>query len=156
MTWLAMNFPRLTHLVAENDIKSARSLFKARYLQIILLSLSAAVVAWLATMILRQFPQYGDRLMNPLSTLLLYSAYAVQTIALALAFWPRAFKVEPFVRVAYAQMVVTPLLLWFLISHYGLIGIPWAFMGSWLVGLVGISLITKKYWDNPPHFPSVA
>jgi hypothetical protein len=64
-----------------------------------------------------------------------------------MTYWPRAFKVEPFVRVAYLQMFVTPALLWVLTSTSGLLGAAWGILGSWILGLGGILLISRKYWN---------
>lgn len=159
--WLAMNFPRLAHHVADRQFDEARSLFRSRYLQIVLLSLGAVAVAWTGTSVLRCFPRFADRLLDPLSTLVLYGSFAMQTISLAMTYWPRAFKVEPFVRIAYLQMFVTPLLLWFLASSWGLFGISLAFLSSWTLGFIGIFLITREYWpaghlDRPPAAPADA
>ena len=148
--WIAMNFPKMAHQVADDQVSEAKALFKARFLQTVFLSIGAVAVAWSATLALTHFARFKERLMDPASALLLFSALAVQTVALSMTYWPRAFKVEPFVRVAYLQMIVTPLLLWYLTSALGLRGVSLALLVSWVLGMAGITLISRRFWISNP------
>jgi hypothetical protein len=145
--WVAMNFPRIAHDVADGHTREGWLLFRSRYIQTIVLSLCGAVAAWGFTRFLTQFPRFAERLMDSGPTAILYLGLATQASALAMTYWPRAFKVEPFVRVAYLQMFVTPALLWVLTSTSGLQGAAWGILGSWILGLAGILMISRKYWN---------
>lgn len=120
--WLGMNFPRLAHMVADNQISEARKLFRSRWYQVIVFSSGAAIAAWVGTEILRQIPRFADRLMDRDAVAVMFGALAIQTISLGLTYWPRAFRIEPFVKIAYIQMFATPVMFWILLSQWGLFG----------------------------------
>lgn len=149
--WLAMNFPKLAHHVADQEVSEAATLFRTKWTQVSVLAVVAGMLSWAVTLVLAEFPKFHDRLMDSTSTGLLFLAMTIQTIALGLTYWPRAFKVEPFVRIAYTQMVLTPVFLWFGMSKLGLLGASVGNLGSWIVGLVGIALIFKGFW-NPSKY----
>ncbi len=144
--WLAMNFPKLAHHIADNEVTQAAALFRSKWTQVCVLVILAAVASWGITLLLAHSARFQDRLMDPLTTGLFFLSMAIQTIALGLTYWPRAFKVEPFVRIAYIQMIVTPLFLWIAMSTSGLRGAAFGNLGSWVIGVIGISLIFKNYW----------
>ncbi|WP_386780319.1 hypothetical protein [Luteolibacter ambystomatis] len=148
LVWLAMNFPKLAHLIADEDVAAARRLFKARWLQVCLFSMGCAAAAFVATKVLAQFPRFEGRLMDDNSMLILFGAQFVQTCALGLTYWPRAFKVEPFVIIAYVQMIATPLMLWGFLSTWGLRGGSLAILGTWIIGGIGIALTVRPYWKT--------
>lgn len=146
--WLAMNFPKLTHHIADREVNQAASLFRTKWSQVCVLAILAGGISWATTLVLANFPRFHDRLMDPASTGLLYLAMTIQTIALGLTYWPRAFKIEPFVRIAYIQMILTPLFLWVAMSYMGLRGAAVGNLGSWVVGVIGIYMIFKSYWQT--------
>jgi Na+-driven multidrug efflux pump len=146
--WLAMNFPKLAHHIADKEFPQAASLFRTKWFQVCALSVFAGIVSWGVTLVITDFPRFHDRLMDPTSTGLLYLAMTIQTIALGLTYWPRAFKIEPFVRIAYVQMVLTPLFLWIAMSYLGVRGAAVGNLGSWVIGVVGIYLIFRSYWHK--------
>jgi hypothetical protein len=143
--WVAMNFPRIAHDVADGRLGEGWALFKARYIQTVVFALCGGILAWLMTRFLSQFPRFSERLMPPRATAVFFLGLAIQSSALAMTYWARAFKVEPFLRVAYLQMFATPLLLWFLTATFGLDGVAWAILGSWVLGISGILVISRKY-----------
>lgn len=144
--WVTMNFPRIANEVANSRVSSAKALFTSRYLQALSLCVVAAIAAWSISYLLHYHPRFSDRLMNPSATAILFGGLVLQVVGLNLTYWPRAFKVEPFVQVAYTQMIATPLLLWFFTSAWGLTGIAIAIATTWAIGLTGIIIITKRYW----------
>ena len=144
--WLAMNFPRLAHLVADNEITAARKLFKTKWIQLTCFTVMGFFMAWAATRVLGNVPRFADRFMTERGCLLLFTSLCIQTIAMGLIYWPRAFKVEPFVRVAYVQMIATPLLFYFMVRGWGLEGAAIASISTWAIGALGISLIAHQYW----------
>jgi hypothetical protein len=146
--WIAMNFPKLAHLVADNEIEVARRLFAVKWIQLTALTVVGFGGAWVAVRILHTINRFSDRLMPDRACFILFLALALQTIAMGLIYWPRAFKVEPFVRIAYVQMIATPLLLFALVKTGGLEGAASAILGSWIVGSMGIALIAWRYWVN--------
>ncbi len=148
-TWLAMNFPQMTHLVADGHLNEARSLFKSRYLIVLWLTAGAVTGAWGANQGLGMIPKFSERLIDPLSSAILYVGFGLQTIGLGLTFWPRAFQVEPFVLVAYFQMIATPLLLWYMGNALGIRGISIAIATSWLLGGIGIASVFVRHWMAP-------
>lgn len=135
-------------MVADHNIAEARKLFCSRWYQVITFSSAAAVVAWFGTEMLRQIPRFAERLMDRNAVAVLFLALAVQTISLGLTYWPRAFRIEPFVKIAYIQMIATPLMFWFFLSYWGLIGGTIAILGSWIIGAIGISMIVAQYWKK--------
>jgi hypothetical protein len=146
--WVAMNFPRIAHSVADNRIDEGWTLFRSRSRQTLVLAILGALGAWTVTLLLAQVPRFAERLMDPVSTLILYSGLATQAVGLSMTYWPRAFKVEPFVRIAYVQMIATPILLWTCASFLGLRGIAVAILGTWVIGFVGILLISRPYLNR--------
>lgn len=146
--WLGMNFPRMAHMVADGDISSARELFRSRWYQVIIFSFTAAVVAWFCTEVLRGLPRFSDRLMDHSAVAVLYGALAIQTVSLGLTYWPRAFRIEPFVKIAYIQMFATPVMFWIFLTYWGLLGGAFAILGSWIIGAIGISMIVQSYWKR--------
>jgi hypothetical protein len=75
----------------------------------------------------------------------LYFSFFIQTIFLMTTYWPRSFRVEPFAPVAAIQMFVTPLAVWYLTKNIGISGVGWGNLVSWIVGAIGITLITFRY-----------
>jgi hypothetical protein len=146
--WLSMNFPRIAHHVADKEISQASALFRVKWIQVCVFAILAGLFSWGITILLAYLPKFQDRLMDPLSTCILYVSITLQTIALGLTYWPRAFKVEPFVWIAYTQMVLTPLFLWYAMSNMGLVGAAVGNLTSWVIGAVGIYSIFVRYWKR--------
>jgi hypothetical protein len=141
-----MNFPRLAHLVADNEVAAARRLFLAKWTQLTCFTILGFFLAWAVIRILDQIPKFSDRLMSELGCHILFTSLCIQSIAMGLIYWPRAFKVEPFVRIAYIQMIATPLLFYFMVQHWGLEGAALASLSTAVIGGIGISLIARQYW----------
>ena len=146
--WLAMNFPRLAHHVADQEFSQAASLFRIKWFQVCALSFFAGIASWGITFVLSDFPRFDERLMDPVSIALLYLALIIQTIALGLTYWPRAFKIEPFVKIAYVQMILSPLFLWIAMYYLGVRGAAVGNLGSWVIGVIGIYLTFRIYWHK--------
>jgi hypothetical protein len=146
--WLVMNFPKLTHHIADREFSQAAALFRNKWAQVCVLAIISAGASWGIILVLANFPKFHDRLMDPVSTGLLYFSMTIQTIALGLTYWPRAFKIEPFVSIAYIQMVATPLFLWVAMSHFGLRGAALGNLSTWVIGAIGILLIFRRYWHS--------
>ena len=154
--WLAMNFPQIAHSVVDGDTIKAKRLFAFNFKRAIGLTCLVVAGAWLATLILGMVGRgFKDRLMDSTGSLVLFAGLGLQTVGLALTYWPRAFRVEPFVVIAYVQMVATPVLLYVLGKYQGLNGIAVAIFSSWLIGACGILFITGKFWRSPPPVPRI-
>jgi hypothetical protein len=153
--WLSMNFPRMVHLVADGRPSEARALFRIRLLQSLAFTIVLVTVAWFGCRILSFWPKFSDRLMDGGSSAIYFAAAGVQTAVLSLTYLPRAFKIEPFVRVAYFQMFLTPALLWVLTSCYHLTGVALAGLASWLIAGVWILWICHPFLKQPETDPSL-
>jgi hypothetical protein len=92
--------------------------------------------------------------MDSSAVAVMFAALVIQTISLGLTYWPRAFRIEPFVSIAYVQMFATPVMFWFFLSNWGLLGGSFAILGSWLIGATGISMIVAEYWKRPETPPA--
>jgi len=148
--WLSMNFPKIAHHVADQEFSQAVSLFRTKWIQVCAFAILAGLFSWGITLLLANVTKFQDRLMDPIATGILYGSITLQTISLGLTYWPRAFKVEPFVYVAYAQMLLTPLFLWWGMSALGLVGASIGNLASWVIGFLGIYSIFLRFWKLKP------
>jgi len=150
--WLASNFPKLSHLVADSDVTQARQLFSSRLKILILVAILGAIVSFFCIITLKNMPRFSDRLLSNQDSIILLLSMTIQAVAMGFIYWPRAFKVEPFVPVAYTQMIATPLLYLILVKQFGLTGAVLASISTWVIGFTGIALISYNYWKNADDY----
>jgi hypothetical protein len=143
--WSLAKFPRFAKQVADEDYESAFGSFRRNWFRTAAVAAIAFVTAFGALEVLHCLPRFSERLMSLGEALPLFLALLVQQLALALTFWPRSFKIEPFAPIAVIQMLLTPLATWLGVLWFGLFGIGLANLASWLVGLAGISWIYGRY-----------
>lgn len=146
VVWLSMNFPKLSHLIANSQVNEARKLFIEKFKQSLVMTVLAYAGAISAIFILRRIPKFSDRLLDTGDAIILLSAFVLQSLSMSLIYWPRSFKVEPFTNVAYTQMMATPVLFYICVKNYGITGASLANLITWIIGFAGISLISKNYW----------
>lgn len=142
---LAVNFPVLAHKIADGHLAEARRLFLGKWLQVAVFSIAGFAMGGLAVGLMQNFPKISARLLSLPEALVLFLSLMIQGIALAGTYWPRAFKLEPFVSVAYTQMFVTPVLIYWFAYQFGLMGVSLALLCSWLLGAGGIGMIVSKF-----------
>jgi hypothetical protein len=145
MIWVQSAFPSVAALVGNGETTTGWNQFKLAWLRALGLTFLCFVGAVLAMEILRQFPRFSERLMSRQDGMILFIGLAIQTMASSITYWPRAFKVEPFVLIAYIQMIATPVLLWLLVANYGLTGVGLATVASWIIGTIGITLASSRF-----------
>ncbi len=143
--WGMTRFPDFARQVAQGEINSAYSLYKKTLARTIAISAFGFLLALLGLEILHYIPRFSERLMVTSEVIPLYFSFFIQTIFLMTTYWPRSFRVEPFAPVAAIQMFVTPLAVWYLTKNIGISGVGWGNLVSWIVGAIGITLITFRY-----------
>jgi hypothetical protein len=146
VVWISMNFPNFSYLIANNRIEEARKEFVTKWRQSLLMTGLAFVFTILILEVLRKFEKFGERILDVDQVIILVTSLTLHAISMGIIYWPRSFKVEPFTRIAYIQMFLTPIAFYTLVKYAGLVGAVWANMLTWIVGFVGISLITRNYW----------
>jgi hypothetical protein len=146
VVWISMNFPNFSYLIANNKIHEARKEFVTKWQQSLLMTCLAFVFTILGLEILRKLDKFDDRILDIKQILILVTSLTLHAISMGMIYWPRSFKVEPFTRIAYIQMILTPIAFYAFVKYAGLDGAVWANMLTWLVGFVGISLISRNYW----------
>jgi hypothetical protein len=143
--WCITMFPRFARKVADGCVDEAYYDFRITFFRSIVVSTAGFGAAITTIWVLHLIPRFSERLMSIPDALPLLASYLVSNVALSLTYWPRSFKVEPFAIVAGAQMIVTPPAVWFFTRSMGLAGVGWGNLASWLVGVVGISLVTRRF-----------
>lgn len=154
--WCITMFPRFARKVAEGEVEKAYGEFRMTFLRAVGVSTIGLVGALAAVAVLHQVPRFSERLMTIREALPLYAALWLSSVALAMTYWPRSFKVEPFAGVALSQMAVTPAAVWILSKWFGLAGVGWGNLASWVVGFTGIALVARRFmlgqaspWQKP-------
>lgn len=143
--WVQSAFPSVAASVGAGNVAGGWSQYKLAWIRAAVLTVICFAAAVTAIEILRIIPRFSERLMGRADAMIFFAGLAIQTIASNTTFWPRSFKVEPFVSIAYIQMIATPVLLWLLVSRYALTGVGLATIGSWAIGLAGISIVSKRF-----------
>jgi hypothetical protein len=149
--WVQSSFPSVASSVANGDIEAAWQRYRSALVRTASLTALCLFAAMAAAECLRLIPRFSERLMSGSESSIFFVGLSLQTLATSLTYWPRSFKVEPFVTIAYVQMFTTPILLWGLISQWELTGVGLATIGSWIIGLIGIILISKRFLPNHSH-----
>lgn len=144
--WSLTSFPRFAKQVASGKIDSAFIDFKKTWWRTLAIASGGFVLAILALATLRQIPRFEVRLMSYAAAVPLFAAVWIQQVASVATYWPRSFKTEPFAPIALIQMVITPVAVFFLVSHFGLMGVGLANTTSWLIGAAGIVWIARKFF----------
>jgi hypothetical protein len=152
--WLMSAFPQIANAVALSQFDKAKLRFKRAWTQGALVALAGILLAVIIWYALHYIPRFQLRLMTFPAAGVLFGSFLLQALALNLTYWPRAFKVEPFVKVAYMQMFVTPIALWFGATYFGLLGISLALMVSWISSLAGIFPIFWRFWQKRSLIPA--
>jgi hypothetical protein len=145
MIWVQSAFPSVAALVGSGETATGWNRFKLAWLRALGLTIFCYIGAVCAMEILRLNPRFGERLMSRQDGMIFFVGLGIQSIASSITYWPRAFKVEPFVVIAYVQMIATPALLWVLVSNYGLTGVGLATVASWIIGTIGITLVSSRF-----------
>lgn len=143
--WCITMFPRFARKVADGSVDEAYHDFRMTFFRAIAVSTAGFIAAVSAIWILHFIPRFSERLMPIPDALPLLASYLVSNVALSLTYWPRSFKVEPFAIVACAQMIVTPPAVWLFTRSMGLVGVGWGNLASWIVGMIGIALVTRRF-----------
>jgi len=146
--WISVAFPAIAYSISQDQIEAAKAQFLRRGRQALAVGVVGVIGTLFAYWVLGHFGRFADRLMPPLEATVLFISMFLQQVALSLLFWPRAYKVEPFVHVAYIQMVITPLLLLVLGHFMGLLGFSLANVVSWVAGLALIIPVVMKFWNR--------
>ena len=143
--WCITMFPRFARKVASGAVDEAYHDFRLTFFRTVAVSTAGFAGALSAIWILHCIPRFSERLMTIPTVLPLFASLWLANIALSMTYWPRSFRVEPFAVVACSQMVVTPIAVWFFSRWLGLAGVGWGNLTSWVVGLVGIALVTRRF-----------
>jgi hypothetical protein len=143
--WGHTQFPSFAREIAQGSVSDALLNFRHTLLRTVAIATFGFFAGQMALWVLHHIPRFSERLMSVSEALPLFTAFWLQTIFLMLTYWPRSFKVEPFAPIAIIQMIVSPLAVWWLVSHLGVSGVGWANLISWIFGAVGISWITFGY-----------
>jgi hypothetical protein len=150
--WSLTMFPRFAKQVANQNYNEAFVSFQRTWFRSAAVALVGFGAAFGALALLHLLPQFSERLMSLGDALPLFLALFVQQLALALTFWPRSFKVEPFAPIALIQMVVTPVATWWAVLWFGLPGIGWGNLTSWIIGICGIAWIYSRFLPGKSGF----
>lgn len=152
--WISVAFPSISYSISKGLIDEAKAQYLKRGRQALAVGIAGTLATGGAYWVLMHFDRFAERLMSPVEAFVLFFGMFLQQVALSLLFWPRSFKVEPFVHVAYTQMVLTPVLLIWLGFTNGLLGFSLANVASWMVGLGLIIPVVMKFWKKvDPTFP---
>jgi hypothetical protein len=143
--WGLTRFPDFARKVAHGNIIEAFSDFKRTLRQTVGVALAGFFAALAALWVLHYIPRFSDRLMTIPESLPLFSAFLIQTIFLMTTYWPRSFRIEPFAPVACLQMVATPLAVWLFTKQFGICGVGWGNLFSWILGAGGITWIVCRF-----------
>jgi hypothetical protein len=146
--WISVSFPSISYSISKGFIDDAKAQYLSRGRQSLIVGIAGTLATGGAYWVLTHFDRFAERLMSPVEASVLFFGMFLQQVALSLLFWPRSFKVEPFVHVAYTQMVLTPVLLLWLGHTYGLLGFSIANVASWVVGLCLIIPVVIRFWKN--------
>ncbi|WP_367875298.1 lipopolysaccharide biosynthesis protein [Luteolibacter sp. Populi] len=154
--WCLTMFPRFARKVAEGAIQDAYRDFRMTFLRTVAVATGGFAAALVAISFLHYIPRFSERLMSIPQVLPLFAALWLGNIALSMTYWPRSFKVEPFAMVACSQMIVSPLAVWFFSRWLGLTGVGWGNLCSWIVGVFGIALVTRRFIPSFDRRPKVS
>jgi hypothetical protein len=143
--WGMTDFPSIARQVKQGALPDAFKAFRQMLARTALVATIGLGVGLAAIPVLRLLPRFSDRLLPVPSAIPLFAALWLQVVALSWAYWPRAFKAEPFAPVAATQMIVTPVAVWFFCTQLGIAGVGVANLLSWIVGITGIVFITRRY-----------
>jgi hypothetical protein len=150
VVWLSMNFPNFSYLIATNKVDEARKEFVTKWRQSLVMTCITFVASIIGLEILRKFEKFGDRILDTDQVIVLVSSLTLHAVSMGMIYWPRSFKVEPFTKIAYTQMILTPVIFYIFVKHAGLNGAVWANMVTWVVGFIGIGIIARGYWKMQP------
>ncbi len=143
--WGMTEFPSIARQVRQGALPDAFKAFRRMLARTALVATIGLGFGLVAIPVLRLLPRFSDRLLTAPAAIPLFTALWLQVVALSWAYWPRAFKAEPFTPVAATQMIVTPIAVWFFCVTLGIAGVGVANLLSWIVGMAGIVLITQRY-----------
>jgi hypothetical protein len=139
------DFPSIARQVKQGALPDAFKGFRQMLARTALVATIGLAVGLAAIPVLRLLPRFSERLLTVPNAIPLFAALWLQVVALSWTYWPRAFKAEPFTPVAATQMIVTPIAVWFFCTNFGITGVGVANLLSWIVGMIGIVLITRRY-----------
>lgn len=143
--WGMTSFPVFARMVAEGRTDDGFRRFRATWWRTLVVASLALLGAVAAVEILRLIPRFQDRLLPLVGLLPLGAAVWIQNVVNGATYWPRAFKQEPFAPAAVLQMIVTPPLVWGVVTWFGADAIGWANLLSWSAGGIVIFAITRQF-----------
>jgi len=143
--WGMTDFPSIARQVKQGALPDAFKGFRQMLARTALVATIGLAAGLAAIPVLRLLTRFSERLLTVPNAIPLFAALWLQVVALSWTYWPRAFKAEPFTPVAATQMIVTPIAVWFFCTTFGITGVGVANLLSWIVGMIGIVLITRRY-----------
>jgi len=147
--WGMNQFPSIARQVKQGSLANAHKEFRQMLARTAIVATIGLGLGLAAIPVLGLVPRFSERLLTVPHAIPLFAALWLQVVALSCAYWPRAFKAEPFTPVAAAQMIVTPIAVWGFCTKLGIVGVGWANLVSWIIGFAGIALITRGYNSSP-------